>query len=1114
MGNDSIPRVDVTLTDDAPLSADPPPGVDELAPLRPVDHDRYELRGEHGRGGLGVVMRAFDRQLGREVAMKLLQNPSVEAGRRFLREATITSRLQHPSIVAVHDVVRWTDGHPCYTMPLYPGHSLRVAIDEARDLPARLALLPKALAVVEAIAHAHGRGVIHRDLKPSNVLLGSLGEVVVIDWGLAKSLDAADTDGGEPVLASPEVDATGLGQVMGTPAYMAPEQARGERVDRRADVYSLGALIYCVLAGKPPYEANDSRQALHRLLEGGPADLATQVDGLPPDLVTIVRKAMARAPEFRYPDADALARDLGRFLPGNLVEAHAYTPLALVWRWIARHRVISTALVLVIAVVALAFRRVQVERQVAVAAAARERARAAAMILTQAETALLVDPTQSIAYLKTYPLDAGDWVRVRTIARDAVKRGVARHITRLRQGIGQDLLPWDHGRRFLLVDGARTLVQVDPASGEQEVTCLGDELASDLRDETFGEELVTLTHDGELRVWSSDLGRSELVSLRPEANNASLSSDGAWIVLTADGGLAELYDRRTGNVVPLPVPDLPVSGARFVPGTDRVLVEADGTRVYLYDVSEGQVVYAGAPGLWTTYVTPSGRYVVIVRRGNIEWIDALTLESHGFAVTVRTLYQAIAGLPDGRVVVSDWQGRKAWVWDPHAGTSALTPAYVGTLGAAPSGSWVAGFDTASVALMNPGTNEVRQLYGHGRVLGQGVAFLNDPGDPKGEPTTLATFADGLVRVWDLTPDGALALRMGRRLYAAPYAVLGGGKRLLVAAQDGRLILRGLDAGSPEEVLTRLPARPNRIVAAPDGVHALISTLDGKLLRFDLATRKLETLDHDVPSIQDMAITRDGRHAVGVSLHESTGIVWDLEHGRSVRLGEMHGTCEAVALSPDDRSAVLSCSIGRERSYTTYDFATGAVASLPLPSSLVHMLGFSPSGRYLYGIAAPGDLLRWTWATKVLDRRPTHAAGGRAGLVLTDDLVFSSGADGLKLTYFGLGVDRLIDRAPLVRLLTYSAETGFLAYAVLGDGDRINLWNGGSGETWNAPKFGANAPYALTDDGHLVAAGFDGILRVFTPPATLSATPAETRAWLDTLTSVELGEERVAHRTCE
>jgi WD40 repeat protein len=1111
MGNDSIPRVEVTLTDEAPLAPSGAPAGDERAPLRPVEPDRYELRGEHGRGGLGVVMRAFDRQLGREVAMKLLQNPSFEAGRRFLREATITSRLQHPSIVAVHDVVRWTDGHPCYTMPLYPGHSLRVAIDQARDLRARMALLPKALSVVEAIAHAHGRGVIHRDLKPSNVLLGSLGEVVVIDWGLAKSLDATEADGPDPVLASPEADATRVGQVMGTPSYMAPEQARGLAVDRRADVYSLGALLYCLLAGKPPYEATNSKEALSRLLEGAPADLATQVDGLPPDLVTIVRKAMARAPEFRYPDADALARDLGRFLTGNLVEAHAYTPLQLVWRWIARHRVVSAALLLVIAVVAVSFRRIQVERQVAVAAAARERARAAAMILTQAETALTVDPTQSIAYLKTYPLDAGDWVKVRTIARDAAKRGVARHKLRLRQPLSAELFPWDHRKRFLVVDGARTLVQIDPATGEQAVTCLAEDLENDLRNDSFGEEVLTLTRDGELRAWSDDLRRSERIGQRPEAENASLSSDGAWIAMTDQDGLAVLMDRHTGEVVPLPVPDLPVSGAHFVPGTDRVLVETDEWRIFLYDVSEGRVVYSGAPGLLATYVGPSGRYVVIIRRGNIEWIDALTLESHAFAITVRTINQSVAVLPDGRVVVSDWLGRKAWVWDPRAGTTVATPTYVGTLTAAANGSWIAGFDAATVALMNPGTNEVRQLLGHGRVLGWAASFLEDA---KGEPTTLATYAEGLVRIWDLLPSAAVTLRLGRRLYEPLYAVLGGGKLMLLAAQDGRVLLRGLAADAPEEVLTKLISRPSKIVAAPDGVHALLVTLDGKLLRFDLGTKTFETMGEDVPSIQDLAITRDGRRAVGISVHAQAAIIWDLEHHREKRLGDLHGVCSEVALSPDDRSAVLNCGRGHQRSFTAYDLESGAMEDLPLPGSLVHLLGFSPSGRYVFGLAATGDLLRWTWATKALDRRPTHNADGHAGLVLTDDLVLSTGADGLKLTWFGLGVDWLIDRAPVIGHLTYSPHTGFLGGMVFGDGDRINLWNLGSGETWNAPRFGGDAPIVITDDGHLVAPGFDGVLRVFTPPATLSATPAETRAWLDTLTSVELGKDRTAAQSCE
>src|SRR6185503_129032 len=139
----------------------------------------------------------FDQRLGREVALKLLAAPTDDARVRFGREVTITARLQHPSIVAVHDAGQFVDGTPCYTMPLYPGRSLRSLIEDEQTLAGRMALLRNGLAVAEAMAHAHSRRVIHRDLKPANVLLGALGETVVIDWGLAKVMDQPDEPPGE-----------------------------------------------------------------------------------------------------------------------------------------------------------------------------------------------------------------------------------------------------------------------------------------------------------------------------------------------------------------------------------------------------------------------------------------------------------------------------------------------------------------------------------------------------------------------------------------------------------------------------------------------------------------------------------------------------------------------------------------------------------------------------------------------------------------------------------------------------------------------------------------------------------------------------------------------------
>ncbi|HEY0191353.1 MAG TPA: serine/threonine-protein kinase, partial [Kofleriaceae bacterium] len=223
----------------APREPREPAVSDELGAQRP--RDRYQIIGEHGRGGLGRVSRAHDRELDRDVAIKELISRGPLSEVRFLREALITARLEHPNIVPVHEAGRWPDGTPFYAMKLVAGRALRELIAERHTVVERLDLLHHVIAVADAIAYAHGRSIIHRDLKPANVIVGDFGETIVIDWGLAKDLSVSDDPaplGSSPVSrsGSASIELTITGSVLGTPAYMAPEQERGEHVDQRADV--------------------------------------------------------------------------------------------------------------------------------------------------------------------------------------------------------------------------------------------------------------------------------------------------------------------------------------------------------------------------------------------------------------------------------------------------------------------------------------------------------------------------------------------------------------------------------------------------------------------------------------------------------------------------------------------------------------------------------------------------------------------------------------------------------------------------------------------------------------------------------------------------------------
>ncbi|MBL8896653.1 MAG: protein kinase [Planctomycetes bacterium] len=291
---------------------------------------RYQLLGEIGRGGMGVVMRGRDLDLGRDIAIKVLEPSRGQDAahlRRFLEEAQIGGQLQHPGLVPVHELGLYPDGRPFFTMKLVEGETLasilRRRVEPSQDRWVLLNVLHK---VCQTIAYAHARGVIHRDLKPANVMLGRFGEVQVIDWGLAKVLDpraeplpgdrppAIDT---EHVRTHAEGSRSQSGVTLGTPAYMAPEQARGEieRVDQRADVFSLGAMLCEILIGNPPY-GGEKEEILDRARRCDTASTlaALQRCSVDASLVEIALDCLAADPEQRPLDAGVLALRVGEYL--------------------------------------------------------------------------------------------------------------------------------------------------------------------------------------------------------------------------------------------------------------------------------------------------------------------------------------------------------------------------------------------------------------------------------------------------------------------------------------------------------------------------------------------------------------------------------------------------------------------------------------------------------------------------------------------------------------------------------------------------------------------------------------------------------------------------------
>jgi serine/threonine protein kinase len=329
----------------------------DVAAWPDVSGTRYELRGELARGGMGVVYLARDRELDRDVALKVVAAEPADprATARLRREARISARLEHPGIVPVHDVGSLPDGRVFYAMKLVSGRRLDDLVRDGVALRERLRLL---LRICEPVAFAHAHGVIHRDLKPENVMVGRFGEVLVMDWGVARHREErgrSDHEGGasDPLPAEPDPSLTAHGTVLGTPAYMAPEQARGEveRVDARADVYALGAILYFMLTGHPPGRQPASPDASTKTRPHGarpvrllpPRDITPEV---PRPLEAVCLKALADDPAHRYGGVADLAADLARFLEGEPVAAF---PEGLARRAVRLARRYQAAILLVLA---------------------------------------------------------------------------------------------------------------------------------------------------------------------------------------------------------------------------------------------------------------------------------------------------------------------------------------------------------------------------------------------------------------------------------------------------------------------------------------------------------------------------------------------------------------------------------------------------------------------------------------------------------------------------------------------------------------------------------------------------------------------------------------------
>ena len=878
--------------------------------LTQVAAGTYVVLDEFARGGLGRIVRARDERTGRIVAIKEMLRSSTDAAARFVREALVTANLQHPGIVPVYEVGRWPDGQPFYAMKLVKGRPLHEVVAGTSDLDGRLGLIAHVIAVAEALAYAHGERVIHRDLKPHNVLCGAHGETVVIDWGLARRLDEQDARA-LPRIGDAAPGETVVGAVMGTPGYMAPEQARGDKVDERVDVYAIGAMLYHVLSGRSPYTGRTADELLERVRNEAPLAISEAAPGVPPDLAAIVERAMAREAAGRYPSAAELAADLRRFTTGQLVAAHHYTTAERTRRFVARNRLplgIATAALATLAIGGtIAVRDVIASRRVADARRVEAQDRLTAAYGDRARVELEAGHADRALALTVAATELGaQGVAPRYIAARALEwlPAARRRLGPLAGGMA--FVPGSHD----LVVTTDTGVERWSAENAAAVWRTPGE-ASDLI--VLDASVVAVAREDAVALLDLASGREVArIEAHPGAKFLGLlgaSASRRWLAAPTTDGFFDVLDARTrARVAKIPFP-----------GADRApLVSEDGQRL---------VVTAKVPG-----TRLQSRVVLLERTGRVLELcgDCFLSTAYADGVVVSPMQR---GGRATRLRLHDWTGRLVRELT-SAGNADAQHLEVD----AARGLLVVGFLDGGIELYELATGARRW-----RAMRPGRPFQ--------------ILFDRAGRLWSVGDFGGLAVHdPASGLELAHFQP--GGLLEVLSSDEGRVAVLDPGAGLATWPVAELPtlaiaptaARVRKVVFTASG-DVISGSEDGTLARFDLRGN-MRTLGKHGARVVSLQILADGM--LLSAGRDDVAIVRDPESGRELQ--RLIGTGYHAVASPDGRWIATG---GDPGTVTIWSRATGErVRTLGPLRAPVMRLRWSPDGHRLAAIDDTGGVAVW------------------------------------------------------------------------------------------------------------------------------------------------------------
>ncbi|MCB9895298.1 MAG: protein kinase [Planctomycetes bacterium] len=855
--------------------------------------ERYTIEKEHARGGMGRILIARDNVIGREVALKELlpgrapgaSTPNYTDGsqgltERFLREAKVTGQLEHPNIVSVYEIGKNDDDSLYYTMKFVRGQTLAarlseiekdVSLDKKEKLAARLKLLDNFVDVCNAIAYAHSKGVIHRDLKPENVMLGEYGETIVLDWGLARVRGQEDT------VAQKLIDSTRYmsqsvvehatdkltldGSIVGTPAYMSPEQARGdlEEIDEQSDVYALGAVLYQIISGRPPFDGPVAGLIIQQVLHAKPLRLSAAAPDCPPELEALAERAMAKDKSDRLQSAREFASEVKAFRDGRTLQSYSYSVRELVWRWVGRYkRAVIVGAIVFYGIIAgavyhyaqLRQEKEQVEQQKTDADNARRQAELAFADARDAEKQART--AKDLAEEKEHSANLA--VEAKEKALQGWNQTLAdAYAMRIRLSVSQS------DQNAALAFAAASL-----RSGEQP-EARGTLLSSpdicpllwrfapdkpsiqelyqffDVQFSADGRFVATGMADGRVWIWSIETGQTTQVLKMGKAvvHDVAFSPDGRWFVASDDDGLVRFWQYNPGgdkfedSGLEFTVPKRArVNCIQFTPD-GRNLICA-GQSMMLYSMTERKLLgqFEGPQGHDPMYISisPDGKQVVSTSIQLSDffvriWDVAEGKFKRGLLDQTSLNEMFTAWSPDGSVIASSTvQGqiilRDGKTFKQLGMLTSHTSSVFGLAFSPDSKTLVSCSADSTVRLWDVATQQEKLVLSGFTDWVESVSF-----SPDGR-SICARDSMGAVMVWELPEESTFVLR-GHSGDVMDIRLSRDGKRFITAGWDGSVVV--WDAKTHEQLKRFAPPLKqffcadflddHRIVAAgADGVY--------------------------------------------------------------------------------------------------------------------------------------------------------------------------------------------------------------------------------------------------------------------------------------------------------